>query len=895
MLVFKRLSFFLFIIHLCTASYCQNIIVNGVVQDSLQNPLEYANILAVPESENADVRFAITNNKGFYELKLKQKQSYKVTVSYLGYVSQSLIITTNTEDITQNFIIREDTNQLDEVTLNYTPPVTVKQDTIIYLADKFVTGEERKLRDVLKKLPGVEVDRDGNVTANGKRVTKVLVEDKTFFTGNSKLAVNNIPADAVDKVELLDNYSEVAMLKGLEDSDDLAMNIKLKEDKKKFVFGDVEAGAGIKERYVVHPNIFYYSPETTVNFIGDLNNTGVKSFTFRDYLEFEGGFGKLLDNAGSYFSLYNSDFSKYLINQDFIANTNQFGAANIRQALSPATDISGYVIANNAKTETLNETNNAYLNNETPFIEDRTNANQINSFFTIGKITLDYEPSFEEDLAYNTFIKISNNDSQGLINTINPNQNNRIETKTDIKNINFKQHVNYSKKLSRDHTATLEASYNFQNDKPITNWLTNQQLLQGLIPLEDDTVYNILHAKKVSSHTANAIVKDYWVLNNFNHLYTSVGVNSTFNNFYTNDEQLITDGSINNFSNAGFGNDFKHQFINTFIGLEYKFQIGIATFKPALYYHFYFWNTQQEAFGSAKNKSLLLPQFTTKIEFNNSEKINFKYQLNARFPTVDYLANNFVLSNFNSVFKGNPELENQLYHTFGLSYYKFSLFKGLNINASVNFNKKIKQFKTVTQLQGIDQFNTPVQFEQPEQTWTINGGISKKINKIRYKFRSRFSYNDFYQILNNETNLNVSKNLSSTISAETFFKNLPNLEIGYTKAFNNYKALGNETKFTNDTFFASLEYDFLEDFIFKADYNLDIYKNNDANINNQFDNANASLFYQTENSPWGFEIAVSNIFDTAFKQQNSFSSFLISDSKTFIMPRIIMFKIAYKL
>ena len=878
-----------------TIAHAQNVTVTGSIKDSLQNPLEYANILAVPEAENADVRFAITNNKGVYELKLDSNQSYEVTVSYLGYVSKTINVDTKENDLTQNFILKEDTNLLDEVTLNYTPPVTVKQDTIIYLADKFVTGEERKLRDVLKKLPGVEVDRDGNVTANGKRVTKVLVEDKTFFTGNSKLAVNNIPADAVDKVELLDNYSEVAMLKGLEDSDDLAMNIKLKEDKKKFVFGDVEAGAGIKERYVVHPNIFYYSPETTLNFIGDLNNTGVKSFTFRDYLEFEGGFGKLLDNAGSYFSLYNSDFSKYLINQDFKANSNLFGAANIRQALSAATNISGYVIANNAKTETLNETNNAYLNNETPFVEDRTNTNTINSFFTIGKITLDYEPSFEEDLAYNTFIKVSNNDSQGLINTINPNQNNRIETKTNIKTINFKQHINYSKKLSRDHTATLEASYNFQNDKPITNWLTNQQLLQGLIPLEDDTFYNILQTKKVRSHTANAILKDYWVLNNFNHLYTSVGANTTFNNFYTYDKQLLTDGRINNFSSSGFGNDFKYQFIDTFVGLEYKFQIGVATFKPALFYHFYLWNTYQESFWGAKNKGLLLPQFTTKIEFNNSEKINLKYQLNARFPTVDYLANNFVLSSFNSVFKGNPDLENQLYHTFGLSYYRFSLFKGLNINASVNFNKKIKQFKTVTQLQGIDQFNTPIQFEQPEQTWTINGGISKKINKVRYKFRSRFSYNDFYQILNNETNLNVSKNLSSTVSAETFFKNFPNIEIGYTKAFNNYKALGNETRFTNDAFFVHLEYDFLEDFIFKADYNLDIYKNNDANINNQFDNANASLFYQTEKSPWGFEIAISNIFDTAFRQQNSFSSFLISDSKTYIMPRIIMFKIAYKL
>ncbi|MGY0391328.1 carboxypeptidase-like regulatory domain-containing protein [Bizionia sp. KMM 8389] len=873
----------------------QNIDVTGVVKDTLHNPLEYANILAVPDAENADMRFSITDKAGKYLLKLEMNQTYEVTVSYLGYEPQTFTLVTAETDISKNFSLKESLNQLTEVELHYIPPVTVKKDTIIYLADKFVTGEERKLRDVLKKLPGVEVDRDGNVTSNGKRVTKVLVEDKVFFTGNSKLAVNNIPADAIDKVEMLDNYNEVAMLKGLKDSETLAMNIKLKAEKKKFVFGDVEGGIGIKERYVVHPNIFYYSPETTLNFIGDLNNTGVKSFTFRDYLEFEGGFGKLMDDVGSYFNLFNSDFSRYLNNNDYKSNTNQFAAANIRQSISENSDISAYIISNNAKIETQSETNTAYLDNDTPFIEDRTSNNTVNTFFTIGKLTYEYKPSFKEDLSYSSFVKLSNNDSQGFISTINPVQNNQIATQSDINNINLKQHVSYSKKLSSNHTGTLEASYTFQNDKPIVNWQTNQQILQGLIPLETDDFYNILQTKKINTHAINAIVKDYWVLNSFNHVYTSIGVSTAFDNLYSNDEQLLSDGSINNFSSAGFGNDFNYQFVNPFIGMEYKFQIGIATFKPALYYHIYFWNTNQFNDKYSKSKSLLLPQFSTKIEFNNSEKINFKYQLQARFPSVDQLAGNFVLSSFNRVYKGNTSLENQLYHSASLNYYKSSFFKGFYLNIGTNVTKKIEQIKTVTQLDGIEQFNSEIMFNQPEHTWTLNGAINKKIKKISYKFKSRFTYNDFYQLVNNQTHLNVSKGISSTISVESFFKNWPNFEIGYTKDYSNYKALGNKTKFENDEIFTSLEYDFLTNFILKADYTFDSYKNKTANINNEFDNANASLFYQTENSPWGFEMSISNIFNTEFKQQNSFSSFYISDSKTFIMPRIFMFKVAYKL
>lgn len=253
------------------------------------------------------------------------------------------------------------------------------------------------------------------------------------------------------------------------------------------------------------------------------------------------------------------------------------------------------------------------------------------------------------------------------------------------------------------------------------------------------------------------------------------------------------------------------------------------------------------------------------------------------------------MSNFNSVFKGNTTLENQLYHTVNLSYYKFSLFRNLNLHLNTSFNKKVEQFKNVTLLQGIDQYSTPIMLNLPEHIWSVNGLISKKINKIRYKLQGHFRYNDFYQILNNETHLNESKTVSTTVSAETFFKKFPNIEIGYKKDFNAYKSFNTTNNFENNNVFVNAQYDFLNDFIFKADYAFDNYHNISSNTKHTFDTANASLFYQLENSPWGFEINATNLFNTRFKQQNSFNSFLISDIKTYILPRIIMFKVAYKL
>ena len=211
--------------------YSQQFHLQGLVQDSLQNPLPHSNLIASPLSEDARITFSIADQRGRYRLSLEQGVPYKVEITHLGFSKGTDTISIN-ENTTRNFTLYESHESLETVLIEQEMAVVVKEDTITYRVEQFNTGEERKLREVLKNLPGVEVDREGNVTVNGKKVTKLMVEGKTFFTGDTKLGVNNIPADAVEEVEALDNYSEVGFLKGLEDSDRMALNIKLKEGKK---------------------------------------------------------------------------------------------------------------------------------------------------------------------------------------------------------------------------------------------------------------------------------------------------------------------------------------------------------------------------------------------------------------------------------------------------------------------------------------------------------------------------------------------------------------------------------------------------------------------------------------------------------------------------------------
>ena len=292
---------------LIVASYSfAQIKVDGIVKDSIGTPLDLANVIAINQETKALDSYGITNDKGKYKLNLKKNTTYKLQVSYIGMKSFEEIITTKESDVSKNFNLIED-NTLDEIELTYEMPVTIKGDTLIYNADSFKNGTERKLEDVLKKLPGVEINDDGQVEVEGKVVGKVMVEGKDFFDGDSKLATKNIPASAVDKIEVLKNHADVGQLSGVQNNqDNIALNIKLKDGKKNFWFGTVTAGGGVSDDnglYLAQPKLFYYSPEYSVNFIGDLNNIGEVAFTRRDYFNFTGGFKNPSRQSGTNISL----------------------------------------------------------------------------------------------------------------------------------------------------------------------------------------------------------------------------------------------------------------------------------------------------------------------------------------------------------------------------------------------------------------------------------------------------------------------------------------------------------------------------------------------------------------------------------------------------------------
>ena len=337
---------------LVTGNSLAQIKLQGKVKDSLNQPLELVNVFAIEVESKALGGYGITDKQGVFTIELRKNTTYNVQISYVGLKSISDTITTGEIDLSKDYVMLPD-NVLDEVELVYEIPVKVQGDTIIYNADSYKNGTERKLEDVLEKLPGVEINEDGQVEVEGKVVNKLMVNGKDFFDGDTKLATKNIPSKAVDKIQVLRNYAEVGQLRSVANNqDNVALNIKLKEGKESFWFGDITAGGGKspdEELYLLQPKLFYYSPEYSINFIGDVNNTGEVALTRRDIRNFGGGFRAPSRGSGTQLNLGDNGLN-FLTNQNnALEIENKLGTVNFSYSPSKTLDLSGFMIFNSSR------------------------------------------------------------------------------------------------------------------------------------------------------------------------------------------------------------------------------------------------------------------------------------------------------------------------------------------------------------------------------------------------------------------------------------------------------------------------------------------------------------------------------------------------------------------
>ncbi|MGQ2982747.1 carboxypeptidase-like regulatory domain-containing protein [Flavobacterium sp.] len=906
---------------LSAISYSQNIRYEGVLRDSLGAPLEMGNVMAVNKATNAMDSYAITNDKGKFQLVLSANTQYIIKASYIGFAPYEETITTGTEN-TVKLITMKAGIELDAVEIVHEMPVTIKGDTIVYNSDSFTNGSERKLEDVLKKLPGIEVDADGNVKVEGKSVSKLMVEGKDFFDGDTKLGVKNIPADAVSKVEVLRNYNEVSQLRGVQNNEDnVAMNIKLKDGKKNFWFGDMAAGASIGEgeRYILNPKIFYYNPKYSLNFISNFNNTGELPLTMSDYFKFTGGFRNLMRKSGTSFNIGSNDLGLSLMRNNRAKEIEtKFGAGNFSYNVTDKWNLSGFAIINSNRTEMETVSRSVLLDpltGEPETTQDTESASQQKSEFAVFKLSSSYKPNANLHFDYDAFMKTSNQQEDNtLLSQVFPetSQSQDIYTGKRQKPLSFNQNLNLYYTLNDKNIFAFEAQHLYQDEDPLYNAnLANNpfpsvpgsdpDLSLGLMPAAR---FDISQERFIRTNKADAKLDYYYMVTPKSNINLTLGNTYSFQNFNSALFQTMDDGTVNDL-NDSTKNDVDYVFNDLFLGVHYRWLTGSFEFNPGFTVHKY--NVWNEQLGSKVDNNFMrvLPDVFAQYNIRKSERLIYNYSMTTNFTDVADFARGLVMTSYKSLFQGNRNLDNGIYQNHSLMYSKYNMFNFTQIFGAINYTHMAEAMKSLSAFSGINQVGTLENSPYADEMLSANVGYNRSFARY-YKAGANVSinwskFNNFRfdpEFAGGEATINnsirqVNEQLSQSYTGTfgTNYKTIPNVELGYTFTVNDYGT----NNYYNHKPFASMNYYFWDSFTIRAEYEYNHYYNSDKTSDNEYDFLSADIMYRKKNSHWEFKVGGTNLLNTTSLNDDSFNQFSTYTSRYRVQPRYLLLTVRYDL
>lgn len=287
----------LFLSFLLTENVCaQSSSLQGMVVDSSLQSLPFVTVSLLYPEDSTLAYFGVTDSYGKYSITNIREGSYLFVSSLLGYKSFRKTLKFPLDKGTLDVRMTPRSTLLREAEIvDERIPVIFKNDTIEYDGAAYRVNPDADAEDLLKKMPGIEVDKSGNVKAQGEEVKSVLVDGKEFFGNDPKVATRNIPADAVNKVQVFDKKSEEEQLTGIsEGKGDKTINLVLKDDKKHAWFGEIKGGYGTDEHYLAGAKAFRFTDKVHLSFLGIANNINQYGFSFKDYLDFNGGFGAMM-------------------------------------------------------------------------------------------------------------------------------------------------------------------------------------------------------------------------------------------------------------------------------------------------------------------------------------------------------------------------------------------------------------------------------------------------------------------------------------------------------------------------------------------------------------------------------------------------------------------------
>ena len=894
----------------------------GVVKDSIGTPLEMANVIAIDTIAKRIASYGFTDSKGNFKLELKANTAYNIKISYIGFKEISANIKTKTSNTTASYAMFED-NMLSGIEIISKMPITISGDTIIYNADSFKNGSERKLEDVLKKLPGVEINDAGQIEVEGKAVEKILIDGKEFFSGDTKLATQNIPSNAVDKIQVLRNYSNVSQLSSVQNNQDrVAINIKLKEGKKNFWFGDVTLGAGNSADvglYLLQPKLFYYTPKYTLNVIGDVNNIGDVVLSRNDLRTFGGSFRSQSPSNGTNLNIADGGIGFLTANA---RNANKIetklSAFNYSYSPNKKLDLSGFLIwsSNNNGQKSNNTINYNDVDAEDDFVQNSTDQTSNTGLFRFSTV---YKKDFNNQLNYDVTGRFSNEFREDAVNSKVLGIISEKEGATPFK---INQNLSYFYTLGEKSIFALEVQHLLQDEDPfyvasLENNPANNDALENdgfddaaeTLGLDrSNEFYNLEQDRKVKSNQLDAKLDYYYILNKKSNLNFVAGTILSRQNFDSRFFQLLDNGAefdptpaISGIEDPRTTNDTEYHFTDLYAGLRYRVKTGIFTFTPGFTMHSYKTNnTQNGGLEYLEGKfTQLLPEFEVIAQFKRSESLTMSYKQEVNFIDVNKIARGIVANRYNSFFAGNFDLKNASFHNAALRYSSYNLFNASNVFARVSYRKTIAQVVNNFNFIRNSVVSTSTVLNSPEdnETFSAFGRFGKTIKKIKMSIGGSFNYNKNYRFRGAGGIENKIYNQSYNTSIGTNFTKAPNVSLRYKVSFTNQQDASLPVDIKSIVHAPSINFDaYVWDALtITSDFSFNEVRQG-GSVQNAYKIWDAKLAYRKDrDAKWEYELVGSNLLATGSRASVSQSNISFNINETFILPRFVSLRVRYQL
>lgn len=734
--------------------------VVGVIADSSDDSFMIGvNLLLTNTADSTDRYFATTEIDGSFKFSKVKPGNFVLEGSYVGYkyLKKTFKVAKEEVDLRKLFM-EQDAELLEELKVLGKTPIAVQiGDTTQYNANAFKTNPDASAEDLIKKMPGITVE-NGTVKAQGEDVRKVLVDGKPFFGDDPMNSLKNLPAEIIDKVQVLDQLSEQSQFTGFDDGNRAkTINIVTKPNSRKGKFGRLSGSYGPQNRYGFGGNLNLFNGDRRVSILGNFNNVSQLNFASEDLIGASGGSGRGRRGGGS---------SSFLVGQQNGLTTTQSTGLNFTDTWGKKVEVAGSYFFNHT-----NNKNNTLLNREYFIAADSSqfyreeNSTDRDNFNHRFDLKVDYEIDSFNSVTVRPRLSLQNSSNEswvdgrtslangGLLNSMKNNQN------AENSAFNFSNDILYRHRFNKAG-RTISLNLNTELGKrdgqsyldALNNYYTGESDRTDLIDQETNT-YN-----DGSSVAANLVYTE--PMGKRNQLMLEYRIAYDESNSGKEVYDLKEEGTQEMLIDSTLSNTFENTYLTNRAGVGYslrgeksRIRIGVNYQSAQLV------GTQLFPFYEETNKHFdnVLPSFMYTYEFSKQKNIRMFYRTSTNAPSISQLQN--VIDNTNplQLRTGNPDLKQRYSHSFMTRYSSSNPEKSNNTFVLLNGSYTTDYISNATFLASKDSLLADgiVLYRGSRLTKPVNIGASRSL-------RSYVSYGTPIAVLKSNLNLGTGINYSQT-------------------------------------------------------------------------------------------------------------------------------------